>query len=236
MDFFARRRPCAYVPETFLLSIRFWRLAALLVMALPTLAAGAANQLKVLAPTYVHPGSQFSFVVEAFDSTTLMPDPNYTGTIAFTVTDTAAPTPPNYTFTAADQGVHTFQLTMFTNGGQSIGSVDTVNTNISGGTTVFVSNGSNSTTTVMSSPNPSTYGQVVNFTITVSGGAGPIPQGNALYFDNGRFVGSAPLTSGQATVPANQISAGNHVVTVQYSGDITYAASTSNPLTQTVNK
>ena len=50
MDFCARRRSCAYVPETFLLLIRFWRLAALLlpVIALSSLAAGQATGLKVV--------------------------------------------------------------------------------------------------------------------------------------------------------------------------------------------
>ncbi len=47
-------------------------------------------------------------------------DTNYTGTIHFTSTDSHAVLPANYTFTAADAGVHTFAATLETAGTQSV--------------------------------------------------------------------------------------------------------------------
>ena len=52
---------------------------------------------------------------------------NYTGTIAFGSTDASAHLPGNFTFTAADQGVHTFSVTMESSGVQSVTARDASN-------------------------------------------------------------------------------------------------------------
>ncbi|PYX77829.1 MAG: hypothetical protein DMG66_06750, partial [Acidobacteria bacterium] len=44
------------------------------------------------------------------------------------------------------------------------------------------------------------------------------------------------MTSGQNIAPVTQLSAGSHTITVLYAGDANYSGSTSNTLTQTVNK
>ena len=49
----------------------------------------------------------------------------YAGTVQFTSSDTAASLPANYTFTTANQGVHTFTLTFETAGTQSVTVTDT---------------------------------------------------------------------------------------------------------------
>ncbi|HEX7155300.1 MAG TPA: hypothetical protein VF618_27785 [Thermoanaerobaculia bacterium] len=65
---------------------------------------------------------------------------SYRGTIQFTSSDPAATLPPPYTFTAADNGVHTFPaaLTLRTNGAQVLTVTDAANAQITGsrGTTV----------------------------------------------------------------------------------------------------
>src|SRR5207302_9267000 len=91
-----------------------------------------------------------------------------------------------------------------------------------------------STTTVSTSGSPTIYGQTVTFTITVS--PTNFVTGNVLYFDNGRYAGSAPLTSVQDIAPVTQLSSGSHTITVLYAGDANYSRSTSNTLPQTVNK
>jgi hypothetical protein len=48
------------------------------------------------------------------------PIPTYTGTVHFTSTDPNATLPADYTFTAADAGVHAFTATMFTAGSQML--------------------------------------------------------------------------------------------------------------------
>ena len=57
----------------------------------------------------------------------------YIGTIHFTSTDGTASLPPNYTFTAADKGVHTFtRLVLRRKGTQKITLTDTLNSSLTG--------------------------------------------------------------------------------------------------------
>src|SRR5205807_3872018 len=51
----------------------------------------------------------------------------YRGIVHFTSTDAQATVPANYTYTAADNGVHTFSATLKTVGTRSITETDTVN-------------------------------------------------------------------------------------------------------------
>ncbi len=88
--------------------------------------------------------------------------------------------------------------------------------------------GDTSTTTLASSANPSTFGQSVTFTATVSGASGP-PTGTVTFFDNGSSIGSGMLstTAGvtTATLQTSSLAVGTHPITAQYSGDGTYAGS-----------
>ena len=88
------------------------------------------------------------------------------------------------------------------------------------------------TTTIGSSPNPSTVGQVVTFTATVSPVAAT---GTMQFFDGATSLGTATVSSGTASFSTAALSAGSHSVTAVYSGDSTYAGSTSSALAQTVN-
>jgi hypothetical protein len=75
------------------------------------------------------------------------------------------------------------------------------------------------TTTVVSSVNPSDFGQSVTFTATVASGAGT-PSGTVQFKDNGANLGS-PITlnaGGVAQFTASSLSAGNHPITADYSG------------------
>ena len=88
--------------------------------------------------------------------------------------------------------------------------------------------GNPSTTVVTFSANPSTYGNPVTFTATVSGGFGT-PTGTVQFKTNGVNFGSAkPLTSGAAasdatlTTPGARWQVGTYTVTAEYSGDAVY--------------
>ena len=61
-----------------------------------------------------------------------MPVAGYRGTVHFRSSDPQAVLPPDYTFTAADAGVHTFMLTLKTAGGQSITAADTTTGTLTG--------------------------------------------------------------------------------------------------------
>src|SRR5205823_638444 len=54
----------------------------------------------------------------------------YLGTIHFTSSDNKAGLPADYTFTAADQGKHSFQVIFKTTGSQSLIAADTANSNL----------------------------------------------------------------------------------------------------------
>src|SRR5438445_286859 len=68
-----------------------------------------------------------TITAEQDDGTT---DTAYTGTISFTSTDSQAGLPANYTFMAADLGVHTFSITLETAGSQALTATDTVTSTI----------------------------------------------------------------------------------------------------------
>jgi hypothetical protein len=68
-------------------------------------------------------GMAGSFTVTARNALNAPPT-SYTGTIHFTSSDSQAVLPGDYTFTAGDGGVQTFQATLYTVGLQSITASD----------------------------------------------------------------------------------------------------------------
>jgi hypothetical protein len=91
---------------------------------------------------------------------------------------------------------------------------------------------------VTSSLDPSTSGQKVTFTATVSAvspGAGT-PTGTVIFYDGMTEIGTGTLSgAGKATLATKTLTAGSHSISVQYSGDTNFLASTSAVFTQTVN-
>ena len=101
-----------------------------------TVNPGPVSQFAVSAPTTTQPaGYAISLTVAAEDAAGNI-IANYTGTVHFTSTDSAAQLPADYTFTAADHGVHTLSATPQTAGNQSFWVKDTANSAISGVATV----------------------------------------------------------------------------------------------------
>jgi hypothetical protein len=72
-----------------------------------------------VSPNSATAGAARSVTVSATDLAG-NPDPNYTGTVRFTSSDPQADLPADYTFTAADHGVHTFSVILKTAGDQSL--------------------------------------------------------------------------------------------------------------------
>ena len=99
------------------------------------------------------------------------------------------------------------------------------------------------TTTLTSSPNPSTYGQPVTFVASVS----PIGASGTVTFSeltcspapcsiHPVALGNGTLNGGKATFSSSMLPGGSHRVTANYNGDTTNSSSTSATLTQVVNK
>jgi Bacterial Ig-like domain (group 3) len=94
---------------------------------------------------------------------------------------------------------------------------------------------SGSTTTIASSPNPSSFGQPVTFTATVTGSGGT-PTGTVTFKDGTTALGTMALSGNQAILVVSTLSGGSHSMTAVYNGDGSYGSSTSAPLTQIVNQ
>jgi hypothetical protein len=149
-----------------------------------------------------------------------------TGTLSNTATDKA-------TFTTSALSVATHTITaQYTSG-------DT-NFTASGASTAISQtvNQSGSSTTVVTSVNPSVFGQNVTFTATVtaSGSGAGTPGGTVTFTDGVTSIGGGTLSAGTASFSTAALSVGNHTITVSYSGDMNFNASTSTAITQTVNK
>lgn len=87
------------------------------------------------------------------------------------------------------------------------------------------------TTTLASSSPTSTVGQSVTFTATVAPSAAT---GSVQFFDGANVLGTSVLSGGSASFATTTLAAGTHSITAAYSGDSSYASSTSSALTQTV--
>jgi sugar lactone lactonase YvrE len=90
-------------------------------------------------------------------------------------------------------------------------------------------------TSVVSDQNPSSVGQMVTFTATVTpGSGGPTPTGSITFKSGGSALGTVSLTGGVANLPTSTLTVGAHNITAVYSGDATCKASTSPVWKQTV--
>ncbi len=92
--------------------------------------AAAASKVLITGPGTVSVGIAFSLTVTFMDAYGNVAT-GYTGTVHFTSTDSTATLPANYTFTAGDQGVHTFSgLVLRKKGNQKITVTDTLNSSL----------------------------------------------------------------------------------------------------------
>ena len=94
---------------------------------------------------------------------------------------------------------------------------------------------STTSTSLVSSLSPSTYGQKVTWTATVTSSGSVPPTGNVKFTWNGYTIGSALLnSSGVATLAKSYINAGTYPLTAVYVGDAADLGSTSPVLNQVV--
>jgi YVTN family beta-propeller protein len=91
------------------------------------------------------------------------------------------------------------------------------------------------TTSIVSSQNPSTVGQSVTFTATVS--PTPTTGDTVTFYDGATNIGTGTTNStGQATLATSTLSVGSHSVTATFAGDSSFVTSTSSALSQTVTQ
>jgi sugar lactone lactonase YvrE len=159
---------------------------------------GPTSQLAVTGfPSPIVAGTTGTFTVtarDAFGNRT----PGYTGTAHFTSNDSKALVPANYTFTAADAGVHTFTdgATLFTAGLRTIVATDPSTLTITGKQTVTVQAAAAVTLTVSGFVSATTAGAGHTFTVSARDVFGNVATS---------YVGTVHFTSSdpQAFLPAD---------------------------------
>src|SRR5439155_25600169 len=99
-------------------------------------------------------------------------------------------------------------------------------------------NKAGTTTAVVSSVNPSVFGQSVTFTATVTPAAPgtATPTGTVTFKDGATPIGTNTLSSGQATFTTSSLTVASHTISAVYNSDGSFNISTSPNMTQTVNK
>jgi hypothetical protein len=165
--------------------------------------ADAGWLLRLLNPTanrLAVNGLGSSVAGTAFTITVTAQDPygnvstGYRGTVHFTSSDPRATLPADYTFTSADNGVHTFSATLFTAGAQTVTATDTY-TAITGSGQGSVSP-SAAATLLVTAPTSSIAGQAFTVTVTALDAYGNTATG---YRGTIHFRSS----DGQAGLPVN---------------------------------
>jgi hypothetical protein len=104
-----------------------------------TVQPAAAAQFLVSAPSSVSRGAKFSVTVTVEDAYGNVVT-GYTGTVHFSSSDSTATLPADYTFTAADAGVHKFlnQVILRKKGKQTLTITDTLNSGLTATVTITV--------------------------------------------------------------------------------------------------
>ncbi|HVI09723.1 MAG TPA: Ig-like domain-containing protein [Candidatus Binatia bacterium] len=93
-----------------------------------------------------------------------------------------------------------------------------------------------SNVSISSSATPSTWGESVTLTATVSSPVGPPPSGETVTFSNGNeSLGTATLSQGTASIKTSTLPVGTNSIQVSYAGDTMWSGSTSNTFNQHVN-
>ena len=93
------------------------------------------------------------------------------------------------------------------------------------------------TTALASSLNPSSSGQAVTFTATVTFSLGEMPAGESVTFMNGATqLGTGALSGGSASLTASTLPPGSNSITAVYAGDSNFNGSTSNVVSQVVSQ
>jgi hypothetical protein len=103
-----------------------------------SVAAAAATSLALSAPANAPAGTPFSVTVTAKDALNNTVT-GYAHTVRFTSSDAQAVLPADYTFVAADNGAHTFSVTLKVAGSKSVTTTDLSISSINGSATVAVS-------------------------------------------------------------------------------------------------
>jgi len=192
-------------------------------------APGSTDLLSINGvPTVAPAGTSETFTVTALDPIGGT-DASYTGTVDFTSTDSQAVLPADYTFTAADDGTHTFTAQFKTAGTQSITATDSVNPAIAGtGENITVTPAAAQSLKVTGFPTTATAGAPEIFTLTAYDAYGNVATS---------YAGTVQFTSSdsQAVLPASSTITPPEQGTLSFTATLETAGTQSITATDTTN-
>jgi hypothetical protein len=138
-------------------------------------------------------------------------------------------------------GIASMTVPTLSPGNHSLTAVYTGDGNFAGSTSSVQSTPvfqASTTTAVVSSVNPSVFGQTVNLVATISPvapGSGT-PTGSVSFRDGSTTIGTATLSGGSASLAVSSLAVGSHSITAVYNDDSNFNPSTSTAVTQVVNR
>lgn len=173
----------------------------------------------------------------------------YGAKVTFTATITSSGGTPTGTVTfkngsstlgtgSLSSGKATFATSALAVASHSITAVYAGSGNFAGSTSPVLTqvvNKATSSTALVSSLNPSTFGAPVTLTATVSSPGGT-PNGSVTFKDGATTLATVSLSSGKAAFATKALTVASHSLTAVYGGNATFAGSTSPVLTQTVKQ
>lgn len=142
------------------------------------------------SPTTAGVAHTLTVTAQDIDGNTIV---GYAGTVRFTSSDPQAVLPANYTFTADDQGVHTFSATLKTAGTQSIAVVDS-GTPVMGGGAIVLVKAATASRLVISGPASTKANTAFSITVTMLDAYGNIATGytGTVHFSSSDSTGTLP--------------------------------------------
>jgi hypothetical protein len=197
------------------------------------------THLGVTAPASTPVGASFTIGVTAFNDYNRVAA-GYNGLVFFTSSDGGAQLPLPYNFVPADNGSHTFvnAAILRAAGSQLVISRDNANHSIYGASSITVNQATTTTALALTSGNnPSTYGQSLTYTATVSPQYSGTPTGTVTFFDGANSLGVGTNAGGATwTLNTSALTGGPHTITASYGGDSNFTGSGPAALAQTINQ
>ncbi len=191
--------------------------------------AAPTPRLEAAAPATATAGTSFQVTVRAVDANGNT-NAAYTGTVHFASSDTRAMLPNNYQFTAADMGVHTFNVTLATAGAQTVTINDTAQGRLVASVGVVVSPAATSTLGVAGFPTLVLKGSTGTFTVTAKDAFGNVTSA---------YRGTVHLTSSDsmatfANGDGTPLTGNNYTFTAADNGVHTFRATLNTVGTQSI--
>jgi uncharacterized delta-60 repeat protein len=152
-----------------------------------------AHQLTLTVPDTLTAGTASTVTVRAWSIYGTVTS-GYQSTVHFSSSDPRAGLPADYTFTAADRGIHTFNVTMCQAGAQTLTVTDAADASLMAGAAVSVVPGTVTSLALSVDPTTAQAGDAMELTVTAQDSCGNTVRG---------YRGLVHFTSsdGQATVP-----------------------------------